>query len=221
MRRRTVVALLIAMGCGGQESGQEPVEVGPKPLRVVVEEQQGRPLADRLEVYRPLARSLRAAEKSRDPTLNDLAHELVRASDFAVIEVLEQEEGETYRKRVFWELVSWPGRSAEGRRLVARWAAARPDEIVLARHRPGGVEFLLATLEDVTVDPRKRVDCARELSYTADVTLIPRMSRLADDPTPVRGLRSVRAGGPRPTLGRFVKRCIENLERFAKERDGE
>jgi hypothetical protein len=118
-------------------------------------------------------------------------------------------------------LVSWPGRSAEGRRLVARWAAARPDEIVLARHRPGGVEFLLATLEDVTVDPRKRVDCARELSYTADVTLIPRMSRLADDPTPVRGLRSVRAGGPRPTLGRFVKRCIENLERFAKERDGE
>ena len=124
------------------------------------------------------------------------------------------------RKRALWVAVSRSGRNAEGRKLLARWAEARPEEIVLAAYRPGGIEFPLERLEDASLDPRERATCARELSYAADVSVIPRMSVLMDDRTPVGG-RSVRAGGPLPTLGGVVKRCIENLERFEKERDGD
>lgn len=213
------LALFVLPAC---DSSRDAPDREIRPYQALVEAQRGLPLEQRVAAYLPLARSLSPAGKTRtgEEALATLAREIVRAGDFAVIETLERECDDRTRKSVFWWEVSRADDDAEARRLLARWAAGRPDEILLARHRPGGVELLLATLEDAAADPRRRADCARELSYTADTSLVPRMARLVDDPTPVGG-RSVRAGGPKPTLGSIVKRCIENLERFAKERDGE
>jgi hypothetical protein len=213
------LALSVLPAC---DPGQDAPDRESRPYQALVGKQRGLPLEQRVAAYLPLARRLSPAGKTRteEEALATLAREIVRAGDFAVIEALEREVDGRARKSVFWWEVSRAGDRADAPRLLARWAAGRPDEILLARHRPGGVEFLLATLEDPAADPRRRADCARELSYTADVALVPRMARLADDPAPVGG-RSLPAGRPVPTLGSIVKRCIENLERFARERDGE
>ena len=223
---RTVAALavliLVGIRCdSSQEDAGDSADRELRPYQALVEEQRGAPLKDRVAAYLPLARSLSTAGKTRtaEEALSTLAREIVRAGDFVALEALERECRSMDRKQVFWVAVARSGRSAEGRGLLERWAATRPDEIVLAGYRPGGIEFLLERLEDATLDPRERATCARELSYAADVSVIPRMSSLLDDRTPVRG-RSVRAGGPLPTLGSIVKRCIENLKRFERERVG-
>jgi len=217
----SVLAVLCVRCDSAREEPREPADRDLRPYQALVEEQRGAPLADRVAAYLPLARSLNTAAKTRteEEALSTLAREIARAGDFAVIEALERECSEWGRKYWFWIAVSRSDRDPEARRLLERWAKARPEEILLARYRPGGIEFLLRKLEDTAADPRRRADCARELSYTADVSVIPRMARLLDDPTPVSG-RSLRAGSPLPTLGSIVKRCIELLERRARERDG-
>jgi hypothetical protein len=217
------LAILILLGCdSSQEGSRDSAGRELRPYQALVEEQRGAPLEDRVAVYLPLARTLSTAGKTRtaEEALSTLAREIVLAGDFAAVEALERECSSWGRKRAFWVAVSRSGRNAEGRKLLARWAEARPEEILLAAYRPGGIEFLLEKLEDATLDPRERARCARELSYAADVSVIPRMSVLVDDRTPVSG-RSVRAGGPLPTLGDIVKRCIEGLERTESEQDGE
>lgn len=223
MRRRTIAALavLIALGCdSSQEEARDPADRELRPYQAVVEEQRGAPLADRVAAYLPLVRSLSTASKTRteEEALRTLVWEIVRAGDFAAIEALERECNERGRKYWFWTTVSRHGQSAEGKALLARWAAARPEEILLAGYRPGGIDYLLERLEDTTLDPGERARCARELSFAADASVIPRMAALVDDETPVSG-RSVRAGGPLPTLGEIVKACIERLERRARDRE--
>jgi len=214
MTPRTAAALaVLAAAClhcdSSRENGREL-----RPYQALVREQRGAPLADRVAAYLPLAKSLSTAGKTRtaEEALSTLLGEIARAGDFAVLEALEHECHEWGRKQVFWVAVSRSAPSAEGRKLLARWAEARPEEILLAGYRPGGIEFLLGKLEDATLDPHERATCARELSYAADASVIPRMTVLVDDRTPVSG-RSVRAGGPLPTLGDIVKSCIERLER--------
>jgi hypothetical protein len=226
MRPRTFVALaVLAVACtrcdSDREEGREPTDRELRVYQALVEEQRGRPLEDRVAAYLPLIRSLNTAGKTRteEEALSTLVREIVREGDFAAIEALERECSELGRKHWFWVTVSRQGRSAEGNELLARWAEARPEEILLAGYRPGGIEFLLEKLEDATLDPRERARCARELSFAGDVSVIPRMTRLVDDPTPVSG-RSLPAGGPIPTLGSTVKVFIELLERRARERDG-
>jgi len=201
MTARTVAALaLVAVACvrcdSSPEDARDPVDRELRPYQALVEEQRGAPLADRMAAYLPLAKSLSTAGKTgtAEEALSTLATEIVLAGDYAALEALERECSEWGRKRVFWVAVSRSARNAEGRQLLARWAEARPEEILLAGYRPGGIEFLLERLEDATLDPRERARCARELSYAADACVIPRMTVLVDDRTPVRG-RSVRAGG--------------------------
>jgi len=227
MTPRTVATLaVLAVSCmhcdSSQEDARDSADRELRPYEALVEEQRGAPLADRVAAYLPLVRSLNAAGKTRtaEEALSTLVWEIVRNGDFAVIEALERECKEPGRKYWFWIAVSRADRDPEARRLLERWAEARPEEILLAQYRPGGIEFLLRKLEDTAADPRRRADCARELSYTADVSVIPRMARLLDDPTPVSG-RSLPVGRPLPTLGSIVKTFIELLERRARERDGE
>jgi hypothetical protein len=213
----TALAVLIpaSVSCdSSQEDARDSADRELRPYQALVEEQRGAPLADRVAAYLPLTQSLSTAGKTRtaEEALSTLLREIVLAGDFAVLEALERECSERGRKQVFWTTVSRSAPSAEGRKLLARWAEARPEEILLAGYRPGGIEFLLEKLEDATLDPRERADCARELSYAADASVIPRMIVLVDDRTPVSG-RSVRAGGPLPTLGGIVRSCIERLER--------
>jgi hypothetical protein len=207
-----VLALLFLPAC---DPGRDVPERDLRPYQALVEEQRGAPLEDRVAAYLPLARSLSTAGKTRTPeeALSTLVGEIVRAGDFAVLEALERACDDMDRKRVFWTTVSRSGRGAEGRALLARWAEARPTEIALAGYRPGGIGFLFKRLEDATRDARERASCAVELSFAADVSAVPRLSRLANDPTPVSG-RSVRAGGPPPTLGKIVQSCIKRLERL-------
>jgi hypothetical protein len=213
------VLALVVTGCGaGSDEVQRPAAQAPesdklRPYRTVVEEHRDKPLADRVAIYLPLAQSLNPASKTRtyEESLRTLTLELLEAGDFGVLEALEERLEAGGRKRALWETVSYRGRTAGARRLAEKWASENPEIIQLARFRPGGVEFLLAMLEDEAADPRDRARSARELGLAGDVHVIPRLRKLEDDRTPVHG-RSIRAGGPAPTLGESVKWAMNRLE---------
>ena len=98
-------------------------------------------------------------------------------------------------------------RSAAGNPIRRR----NPESIQLARFRPGGVEFLLTTVEDESRGVRDRAACLFALRQAGDASVIPRLEKLADDSSPVR-TRSMRAGSGTPTLGESVQKTIEYLQ---------
>jgi len=208
MGRRLAVAALLLAGCGSEPAGE------PGRFAGVVEDHRREPVEARVAFYLPLAESLDYAEKWPEGTahLSELVNELLRVRDFAALDGLETGLESVDRRRMIIETVWRHDGDPDVRRMLGRWAEADPEEIALARYRPGGVDFLFERLEDRTASPQDRARCARELYVTGDRSLIPRLRAVADDPTPVP-TRGLRAGSGVPTLGEIVQRYIEMFEK--------
>ena len=176
----------------------------------------GDSLEERLRLYRPRVEAATTAGKAPADVerLASIVAELVRAGDLELVEALERECDDDERHQVFWSTLARTGRTPQARRLLERWAAREPDSIELAAYRPGGLDYLLTRLEDPAETPQARAHCAWALAQAGDVSALPRLRALVDDPTPVP-LRSLRAGSGVPTLGSIVARCIPVLEKRA------
>ena len=184
------------------------------PYKDLVHEYCDKRFDERVKIYLSLAHSLQMGHKTEaheDGYLAALARDLALAEDFAVLEALERQLPDRSRKYRLWMAVSARDGTPAARKLLGQWANANPNEIRLARSRPGGIEFLLAKLEGDTVKAVSRAHCAHELARAGDRSVIPRMRKLKNDATTVR-LRSLRAGSGAPTLGEIVQECIRKLE---------
>jgi nucleotide-binding universal stress UspA family protein len=173
----------------------------------------GDPLEERMAAWRPRveAATIETKHAGERESLSAIVWELAQAGDFELIEALERECADAARRPVYWATVARakPGPEAQG--LLQRWAQREPDVIVLAAYRPGGLEFLLSTLEDPAQAPQERAQCAWALARAGDRSALPRLRALVDDPTPVP-MRSLRAGAGVPTLGNIVRDCVADLE---------
>ena len=213
---RTILLLAVALGaaCSNAKSARQPHPDGG-PYKDLVHDNRDKTLDERMKVYLPLARTLRSGGKTpsqEEGFLAALARDLVLAEDFAVLEALEWQIVDRDRKWHLWMEVSARDETPGAGGLLKQWAQAHPEEIRLARYRPDGIEFLLAKLEDETLNPTLRAHSAWELVRAGDTSVIPRMRKLAQDETHV-SLRSLRAGSGTPTLGEIVQRCIRELQR--------
>lgn len=167
----------------------------------------------RVERVRPRVERATTAAKTGpgEETLASVVAEFARAGDIEVVAALERECRDPERRSVYWSTLARVGATPEAVRLLETWAAREPDSIELAPFRPGGVEDLLAWLEDAARPPQARARCAWALAHAGDRSALPRLRALADDPTPVP-IRSLRAGSGVPTLGDIVRDCIRMLE---------
>ena len=96
--------------------------------------------------------------------------------------------------------------------LATRVAERRPDDLWIARFRPDGLEFLLTVAEDRARDGRDRHDALGVLGQYATPASINRIAALTEDPTPVRDLRNLQVGGPRPTVGRAATEALARID---------
>ena len=164
-----------------------------RPYAELVAKYAGSSLDERLRVYLPLARTLApGGPKSigSDGDLRTLAADLADGGEYAVLERLEQElAADAVRRRALWYVVS---RSCVGggepkQALLGKWARANPDEILLARWRPGGIDFLFSRLENLEEEPHLRVQCAEEIAKSGDPAVLPRLRESMNDATPAVG----------------------------------
>ena len=213
MRKIVGALLLVAMAACHPEQGAATPHPDGGPYKDLVAEHRNQPLDERLAVFRPMAKelSLDCMPRSKRSYLDAFARDLVLARDLEVLDALERDLDDPDRKRAFWSALSSIEEEPEARTLLQEWAQSNPGAIILARFRPGGLEFLLEQLEDATLRPLARAWCANELARGGDASVIPRLRKWVDDETPVRS-RSMRAGSGVPTLGQSVQRTIDRLE---------
>ena len=211
MRKLACILALVA-ACQSEQEAAAPHPDGGM-FKEVVASQQGRPLDARLAVYRPLAEGLEleCMPHSKKSYLHGFADDLVLVRDFEALDALEAGLDDEIRKSILWDSVDHWKPDPERLALLEKWALRNPESILLARFRPGGIEFLLATVEDESRGARDRAACLFALRQAGDASVIPRLENLVDDPSPVR-LRSARAGSDVPTLGEIARRTIEYLQ---------
>jgi hypothetical protein len=139
-----------------------------------------------------------------------LVGELARHDAYHLVEYLDADlrpDSTGYDKRVEVHLgLRRCAGDPSARDVLSRLAAHRPDSVDLAAYRPGGIDFLVRTLESATEDIARRVRSAWALGATAGVDVLPRLERFKDDSTPYGGYRWALVDTP--TLGREVRAAI-------------
>lgn len=118
--------------------------------------------------------------------------------------------GAIRRAHLFNAMRRWD-RVEEFRPTLERLASRYPDELNLAPFRAGGMEYLLATLEDTHEDPNIRAYSAKVLAAHGTEEMIARMERLIGDGSVMQPPM-----GPigRPsTVGEVVRHAIETIRR--------
>jgi len=227
-----VVALLVCLAIGCR-SAPAPLDDSNErhgsPYAELVAKHAGSSLDERLQVYLPLARKLAPGGPKfigSDGDLRTLAADLADGGEYVVLEALEKEvAADADRRWALWYAVS---RSCVGggkpkRALLGKWARANPDEILLARWRRGGIDYLFSRLEDLEEEPFVRWKCAQEIAKSGDPAVLPRLKKSMNDTTAAVGVGFGHsepdidvpfdeADFNPPTVGDLVRDEVERLE---------
>jgi len=190
-----VLLACLAIGCRSaptplDDSGER---LEGRPYAVLVARHAGSPFDERLQIYLPLARRLAPGGPKfigSDGDLRTLAADLADGGEYAVLEALEKAlAADPARRRALWYAVSRScvGRGEPKQALLGKWARANPDEVLLARWRPGGIDFLFSRLESLEEEAHLRVRCAEEIAKSGDPTVLPRLRESMRDATPAVG----------------------------------
>jgi len=168
------------------------------------------------QCYVALARLYDRPEGFKGPTeIGDLAETLCSWKKWDVLRAVERVT--RHRRAVLVEAVIRHDDDPGARELLAAWAQAHPEEIVLAPYRPGGAAYLVSVLEDVSAHPSRRARAALTLARLKDEAFVAVLERYTEDPTPVPQ-RSARAGDGPVTLGDLAKLALARLRADLDER---
>ncbi len=211
----------------GEDRPALPVETSPAAYRSSLQQEVIRirslPKQDQLKRLLALGNSVPSIiYMSEEESFIGLAKTVVELREFDWADGLDRglpdsREGAKKTNRIYAAL--WEKRAdPEALRLLRSLAMRHPEEISLAGFRPGGIEYLLAILENPLAPSMERRLAVRELGVHGTNASTERLTAFADDATPVddgSGFEFHEDEQDVP-LGRYVQEAI----RYIREREG-